>query len=87
MWVRRASIVGLIPRARKGESLDLVYEIAKRLHADREDLIQKAVGWGAARSRKTDARPAGALSARQRRVDSADDAAIRDRAVFRGKAS
>ncbi len=33
MWVRRASIVGLIPRARRGESLDLVYEIAKRLLA------------------------------------------------------
>lgn len=45
MWVRRASIVGLIQRARRGESLDLVYAIARRLHADREDLIQKAVGW------------------------------------------
>jgi 3-methyladenine DNA glycosylase AlkD len=54
MWVRRASIVGLIPRARKGESLDLVYEIAKRLHADREDLIQKAVGWALREAGKTD---------------------------------
>jgi 3-methyladenine DNA glycosylase AlkD len=45
MWVRRASMVGLIRRAHHGESLDLVYEIAGRLHADREDLIQKAVGW------------------------------------------
>jgi len=45
MWVRRAAIVGLIPLARKGESLDLVYEIAQVLHRDREDLIQKAVGW------------------------------------------
>jgi 3-methyladenine DNA glycosylase AlkD len=54
MWVRRASIVGLIQRARRGESLDLVYEIAKRLHSDREDLIQKAVGWALREAGKTD---------------------------------
>ena len=54
MWVRRASIVGLIPRARRGESLDLVYEIAGRLHADREDLIQKAVGWALREAGKPD---------------------------------
>lgn len=54
MWVRRASIVGLIPRARRGESLDLVYEIAKRLHRDQEDLIQKAVGWTLREAGKTD---------------------------------
>jgi 3-methyladenine DNA glycosylase AlkD len=54
MWVRRASIVGLIPRARGGKSLDLVYEIAKQLHADREDLIQKAVGWTLREAGKTD---------------------------------
>ncbi|HEV3141562.1 MAG TPA: DNA alkylation repair protein [Vicinamibacterales bacterium] len=45
MWVRRASAVGLIPLARKGSSLDLVYGVARQLHADEEDLIQKAVGW------------------------------------------
>ena len=54
MWVRRASIVGLIARARRGESLDLVYEIARRLHGDREDLIQKAVGWALREAGKTD---------------------------------
>lgn len=54
MWVRRASIVGLIPRARRGESLDLVYAIARHLHADREDLIQKAVGWVLREAGKTD---------------------------------
>ena len=54
MWVRRASIVGLIPLARRGHSLDLVYEIAKRLHADEEDLIQKAVGWALREAGKTD---------------------------------
>ena len=45
MWVRRASAVSLIPLARKGLALDLAYRVARRLHADREDLIQKAVGW------------------------------------------
>jgi 3-methyladenine DNA glycosylase AlkD len=45
MWVRRASIVGLIAIVRKGLALDLAYDIALRLHADEEDLIQKAVGW------------------------------------------
>jgi 3-methyladenine DNA glycosylase AlkD len=56
MWVRRASIVGLIQRARRGESLDLVYAIAARLHADHEDLIQKAVGWALREAGKTDMR-------------------------------
>jgi 3-methyladenine DNA glycosylase AlkD len=45
MWVRRASIVGLIPLVRRGLALDVAYDIAKTLHADREDLIQKSVGW------------------------------------------
>jgi 3-methyladenine DNA glycosylase AlkD len=45
MWVRRASAVGLIASARRGSALDAVYGVAKRLHGDREDLIQKAVGW------------------------------------------
>jgi 3-methyladenine DNA glycosylase AlkD len=54
MWVRRASIVGLIPRARRGESLDLLYEIARRLLGDAEDLIQKAVGWALREAGKTD---------------------------------
>jgi 3-methyladenine DNA glycosylase AlkD len=54
LWVRRASIVGLIQCARRGESLDLVYGIARRLHADKEDLIQKAVGWSLREAGKTD---------------------------------
>ncbi len=56
MWVRRASIVSLIPLARRGEALDLLYEIARRLHADREDLIQKAVGWALREAGKVDER-------------------------------
>jgi 3-methyladenine DNA glycosylase AlkD len=45
MWVRRASMVALIPSLRKGAALDVAYGIARHLHADREDLIQKAAGW------------------------------------------
>ena len=45
MWVRRASAVSLIPSVRKGQALDLAYGVARTLHADDEDLIQKAVGW------------------------------------------
>jgi 3-methyladenine DNA glycosylase AlkD len=54
MWVRRASIVGLIPLARRGDQLDLVYDVAKRLHPDEEDLIHKAVGWTLREAGKTD---------------------------------
>lgn len=45
MWVRRAAAVSLIPSARQGLALDLAYDVARRLHVDDEDLIQKAVGW------------------------------------------
>ena len=44
-WVRRASVVALIPSVRRGVALAEAYENARRLQADREDLIQKAVGW------------------------------------------
>jgi 3-methyladenine DNA glycosylase AlkD len=55
MWVRRASAVGLIPSARKGLALPVAYAVARRLHADREDLIQKAVGWLLREAGKADA--------------------------------
>jgi 3-methyladenine DNA glycosylase AlkD len=46
MWVRRASAVGLLRGIRSGAvPLDLLYKTAATLHADREDLIEKAVGW------------------------------------------
>jgi 3-methyladenine DNA glycosylase AlkD len=45
MWVRRASAVALIPAFRLGMGLDEAYDVAKTLHSDKEDLIQKAVGW------------------------------------------
>jgi 3-methyladenine DNA glycosylase AlkD len=55
MWVRRAAAVSLIPSARQGLALDLAYEVARRLHADTEDLIQKAVGWMLREAGKADA--------------------------------
>jgi len=55
MWVRRASIVSLIPLVRDGSALDVAYDIAKSLHTDGEDLIQKAVGWTLREAGKVDA--------------------------------
>lgn len=45
MWVRRASAVALIPSIRRGRALDEAYVVATTLRGDRQDLIQKAVGW------------------------------------------
>jgi 3-methyladenine DNA glycosylase AlkD len=55
MWVRRAAAVSLIPSVRLGLARDLSYEVARRLHRDSEDLIQKAVGWLLRETGKTDA--------------------------------
>src|SRR5262245_35025565 len=55
MWVRRASAVALIPSVRRAMALDIAYEIASRLHADQEDLLQKAVGWMLREAGKADA--------------------------------
>ena len=54
MWVRRASIVGLLPLVRARGEVDLVYEIAEHLHPDRNDLIHKAVGWPLREAGKVD---------------------------------
>ena len=67
MWVRRASIVGLLKpmrvgpstragsRARSGQAvLDQVYATARRLHPDPNDLIHKAVGWALREAGKID---------------------------------
>ena len=54
IWVRRASIVGLIPIVRRGVALDILYRAARSLHGDPEDLIQKAVGWALREAGKSD---------------------------------
>jgi 3-methyladenine DNA glycosylase AlkD len=61
MWVRRASIVGLLVPMRRSSAraVDLVYEIAMRLHPDPNDLIHKAVGWALREAGKIDAKRLG----------------------------
>ena len=54
LWVRRAAAVSLIPVVRRGAGLDVAYAVARRLHPDREDLIQKAVGWLLREAGRTD---------------------------------
>jgi 3-methyladenine DNA glycosylase AlkD len=56
MWVRRASAVALIPSVRHGLALEKGYRVARTLHSDREDLIQKAVGWMLREAGKADMR-------------------------------
>jgi 3-methyladenine DNA glycosylase AlkD len=56
LWVRRASAVSLVPLARRGRSLSLAYGVARALHRDREDLIEKAAGWLLREAGKTDPR-------------------------------
>lgn len=48
------SIVALIPVVRTGDEVDLLFANACRLHTDREDLIQKAVGWALREAGKID---------------------------------
>ncbi len=55
MWVRRASAVALIPAVRGGRALDAAYGVARALHGDEQDLIQKAVGWMLREAGKQDA--------------------------------
>lgn len=54
LWLRRASLVALIPLARQGEHLDVTYANAERLFGDAEDLIHKATGWLLREAGKTD---------------------------------
>lgn len=45
-WMRRASAVILIPNLRKEATfLEILFEVAKILLPDRDDLVQKAYGW------------------------------------------
>jgi 3-methyladenine DNA glycosylase AlkD len=55
MWVRRAAAVSLIPMVRTGEGLEVAYDVARMLHVDPHDLIQKAVGWMLREAGKADA--------------------------------
>lgn len=54
LWVRRASLVTLVPFARRGRFLDLTFELAREHFPDREDLMHKATGWLLREAGKTD---------------------------------
>lgn len=45
VWVRRAALVALVPFARRGGQLDLVYRLAAVLLGEKADLMHKALGW------------------------------------------
>jgi 3-methyladenine DNA glycosylase AlkD len=54
LWVRRASVVGMLHCARRGEHLADVYAIAESLFKYPEDLIHKATGWVLREAGKSD---------------------------------
>lgn len=54
-WVRRASIVAFIPMVRHGRFLDEAYNVAGRMFAVRDDLLEKANGWMLREAGKKDA--------------------------------
>lgn len=54
LWLRRASLVTLVPSARRGVFLDTAYRLAREHFTDPEDLMHKATGWLLREAGKTD---------------------------------
>ena len=44
-WKRRASAVSLVWEAKRGRHTETIFEIADALLDDRDDMVEKAVGW------------------------------------------
>jgi 3-methyladenine DNA glycosylase AlkD len=44
-WKRRAAAVALLQEARQGRRTDFIFDIAARLLPDRDDMVEKGVGW------------------------------------------
>lgn len=44
-WRRRAAAVALVKHARRGEHHDAAFAICDRLAEDRDDMVEKAIGW------------------------------------------
>ncbi len=44
-WRRRAAAVGLVRHARRGDHHDAAFAICDRLAEDRDDMVEKAIGW------------------------------------------
>jgi 3-methyladenine DNA glycosylase AlkD len=55
LWLRRVSVVWLLPFAGRGERLRESYAVVATLRGDREDLIHKACGWLLRECGRTDA--------------------------------
>lgn len=55
-WLRRASLVPLVPFARNGEHLAAAYSVVASLMGDEEDLTHKASGWLLREAGKTNPR-------------------------------
>ena len=87
LWVRRASAVSLVRLAHAGVALDDAYDVARRCTATEHDLIHKAVGWLLREAGKADPARLERYLLRQRPEHSADDGALRDRAVSAGERS
>lgn len=54
LWLRRASLVALVPSARHGKRLDLCYALAREHLSAPEDLMHKATGWLLREAGRTD---------------------------------
>jgi 3-methyladenine DNA glycosylase AlkD len=44
-WKRRAAAVALLREAKSGRSTDSIFEICTMLRGDKDDMVQKGVGW------------------------------------------
>jgi len=44
-WRRRSAAVALVPLARHGKLHDFAFQICDRLAADRDDMVEKGIGW------------------------------------------
>ena len=44
-WKRRASAVSLLQEAKSGRNTSVIFDIAGRLVDDRDDMVEKGVGW------------------------------------------
>lgn len=55
LWLRRAALVSLVPFARRGQHLELIYALAEHALSHPEDLMHKALGWLLREAGKADA--------------------------------
>lgn len=92
-WKRRASAVALLQEAKKGRHTDFIFEIADALLDNRDDMVEKGVGWllketYPARARETVAflLPRRARASRMTLRYAAEKMTPRDRATVLGKA-